>query len=1041
METGFLEDPDYLQRRRGNRGKRKKKVSTKTGTTSGEQGKSTPPLVKEQKPADCVTETAPKPWSCNRARLFVKESNKERPKRLVRYAKEKQAAVNGIMRAPYVEVGWALPDGTCRKRRGLFDTGADWSIIRKDALRQDELRAMKPTLMEGQGVCKDTLPIIGEIWSDLYLGDVLIKNHRFIVVKDMVAARILGVDLWCRLDDMIGLDLNGSKLLIPKFGISLEMFESEDGESEGSDRRGSKEVKVLATAEVTVPLWTELFVKCRTQKSVKDRAYLCEPRALPGREMVSSAFAFVETHEGEFFTKFANLGDQEVRIRKGEPVAVLKDDTNPVVLNCARAFQPKQACFDWDSKLGKNLDGKQRGQLRELLKEMSGVFYDGGKLPLVQIGIEHKIRVKEDSAPMAQRPRRLGQDMEEEVRAEIQDLVRMGVIRQSNSAWAAPVVCARRANGKLRLALDYRGPNKVSSPANLHPIPRMDDLMDRLGDAKFYSTLDAKAGYHQMPLAEEDCEITAFVVPWGQFEFDGRTPFGLTGAGYTFQRMMAKILAECNYEEALCYLDDVLVWSVTWDEHLKRLRNVLQKVKDAGLALSFDKCEFGADQVVFLGTVVHNGMLKMSEKRVEDLRKIQRPETVTELRRAIGAFSYVQQWIPGMAEIAEPLYALVKGKKYSRLEWNPRAEEAFSELKERAAQAVALRIPDQKRKFTLVTDASGTAAGAMLAQAKVDDENVLEPVAFYHHALGKAEKNYSTTERELLAVVLGVKRFAVYLGRPFDLITDHRALQWLDTLDINDRKGRRARWLEYLQEFDITSIHKSGKSPELSIADFLSRVRADGSVEDDSPEIVTVAQVATPEEVLWKDEIFKVDELVEEQGKDLKIASLRKHVLDGSVPDKREVVGFPKFERFYVDGRGILRLRFNGGRRSAAVPAGVRVRNRIVVPCRMRAKILKSTHEGPMAGHMGQKRTWTRARNTYWWKGMKSDVEHYVRGCQECGQNKYDLKPNKAPVKGPTLPLEPLQVIQVDFIGPFTASTQHPFRYVLQIQDELCIFV
>ena len=211
-----------------------------------------------------------------------------------------------------------------------------------------------------------------------------------------------------------------------------------------------------------------------------------------------------------------------------------------------------------------------------------------------------------------------------------------------------------------------------------------------------------------------------------------------------------------------------------------------------------------------------------------------------------------------------------------------------------------MRIPDQKRKFTLVTDALGTAAGAMLAQAKVDDENVLEPVAFYHHALGKAEKNYSTTERELLAVVQGVKRFAIYLGRPFDLITDNQALQWLDTLDINDRKGRRARWLEYLQEFDIKSIHKSGKSPELSIADFLSRVRADGSVEDDSPEIVTVAQVATPEEtVLWKDEIFKVDELVEEQGKDLKIASLRKHVLDGSVPDKREVVGFPKFERFY----------------------------------------------------------------------------------------------------------------------------------------------
>ena len=166
-----------------------------TGAASEDGEKSTPPPVKEQRMADRVTGTAPKPWSCNRARLFVKESNKERPKRLVRYAQEKQAAVNGIMRAPYVEVRWVLPDGTCTKRRGLFDTGADWSIIRKDALTHEELRSMQPTLMEGQGVCKDALPIIGEIWSDLYLGDVLMKNHRFIVVKDMVAALILGVDL------------------------------------------------------------------------------------------------------------------------------------------------------------------------------------------------------------------------------------------------------------------------------------------------------------------------------------------------------------------------------------------------------------------------------------------------------------------------------------------------------------------------------------------------------------------------------------------------------------------------------------------------------------------------------------------------------------------------------------------------------------------------------------------------------------------------------------------------------------------------------
>ena len=147
------------------------------------------------------------------------------------------------------------------------------------------------------------------------------------------------------------------------------------------------------------------------------------------------------------------------------------------------------------------------------------------------------------------------------------------------------MVCARRADGTLRLALDYRKLNEASEPATLRPIPLIDDLLDRLASVQYFSVLDAKAGYHQMPLKKEDSEVTAFVVPWGQYEWAGRTPFGLKGAGYSFQRMMATVLSSSNFTEALCYLDDILIWGNTWKEHVDRLHSVLEKVSGAGLAV------------------------------------------------------------------------------------------------------------------------------------------------------------------------------------------------------------------------------------------------------------------------------------------------------------------------------------------------------------------------------------------------------------------------------------------------------------------------
>ena len=962
--------------------------------------------------------------------MYVKAPGKQKKGRIARYVNARKAAYVGLMKSPFIEV--VLRNKGCSdvKCRALFDTGADWSLIQDNELTQEELEMLTPVNLTGEGVCRETIPILGEIWRNVAIGNTEVENHRFIVVKGMVTRVILGIDFWARLSTVVSFDFKNKRLMVPDIGINVQLYEDEDpAEEEGK----TQVFRVNVCNDMVVPAGTETFIQCEALGLSKGVNYLLEP-ITPGGRMIAAANCLVCPDDARFYVRIANVGNADETLYEGTPIGTISKSCSTVNISSARALKPKEGKFNWTERMGNNLWRRQKDQLIDVLNKYQAVFYDGGELPLVQVGVEHKIGLQDHATPIAHRPRRLSPDLEQEVKEEIDELLKTGVIRQSNSPWAAPIVCARKPNGKLRLALDYRGPNAISSPATLHPIPRIDYLLDRLGKARYFTTLDAKSGYYQMPLDPSDSPATAFVVPWGQYEFADRTPFGLKGAGYSFQRMMGAILSDSNYHEALCYLDDVLVWGETWNQHIQRLDRVLNKILNAGLSLSFTKCEFGVEKVQYLGAVIHEGMLKMSEQRVADLRNIPIPKTVTELRRAVGAFNYVHQWIPGFSDIAKPLFLECKGKKRRCIKWTAECDAAFKEVKERLAKAVALKIPNMEEKFTLVTDASDIALGAMLAQTDSTDPHILRPVAFFHKTLGRAEMNYTTTEKELLAVVEAVKRFNIYLCRPFDLITDHRALRWLNTLDINDRKGRKGRWVEYLQEFEMNPIHKSGKSGDLSMADYLSRANSDGSCEK-----ARIAHVRTEEsQSHFATTLFEMDLIKEYQQLDSTVSKWREWVMNESRvgTDRGTEKVVPKeLDRMYIDEAGVLRMRFNGGRRTRKSPLGTNISSRIVLPEKLVARALQLLHDSPLAGHMGQRRTWLRARDAFWWQDMKNMVFNYVKGCQACGRNKYNLKPNKAPIAEVYIPEKPLEVLQVDFLGPFPPSQVHEHRYILQIQD------
>lgn len=1022
-----------------------------------------------------------KPWTRAIRSLVILPPEEGSKKRVNNFRLCKEVAREGLNQSPYIGVKWAKDDSQVR---ALLDSGADWSCIDVSTLNPEEREALDPPKAAGRGVTGEEISIVGEVWRDLKLGDLLVKNQRFVVVEDMITAVILGADFWARLPPML-LDFRNRSLSIPELGVKTEMFGSDRAESNDENKPNTDdERRVTVIGDWVIPRMSETFVTCRVKNMRLGHSYILEPDAGDDTKM-KAPYCILQKHslqEEELLSiRVANVSDTEETLREGRTLGQLSP-TQEILHTAGERFKrpaverlPRSLPINGlGIEIGQGLDEKQRAQLEKILRENSQVFYNGGELPIVKVGVEHTINVKPESAPEASRPRRLGSLEEVEVRKEMEKLKKMGVIRPSNSPWAAPIVCARKQDGSLRLAIDYRKLNEISLPATLHPIPLIEDLLDRLSAAKFFSVLDAKSGYHQMPLCKEDSKASAFVVPWGQFEWCDRTPFGLKGAGYSFQRMMARILGASNFTEALCYLDDILIWGTTWEEHTDRLERVLQKVKAAGLALSPEKCRFGVREVMYLGSVIKEGMISISEQRVQDLRAIPTPTTVRELRRALGAFVFIQRWLPGVAEIAKPLHDGVKGKPHTKLAWTVEMNRAFNKLKSLVANAIALKIPDQDKDFTLITDCSDYGAGAVLAQE--DEREDLVPVAFFHHTLSEAERKYGTTEKELLAMIAAIKKFRVYLSRKFTLITDHTALKWLKSLNPHDEKGRRGRWIEFIQQYEFQVIHKSGKSPEMAMADYLSRLPSKKDLvnmmrktdemekqlkvdkKEEEPKVGAVRdddghnKVADAAAAQVKLELFSLDQLKQGQGDDPVWSQVRdcieRNVL---TQEKLEEIGggstesrIPgkKHDRLFIDARGILMLGFNGGRKPKGKgTTGVKTKNRLVVPRSLVPTVMRLVHDAPVGAHMGQDRTWHRARDSFYWEGMKAELDRYIHLCEECGRNKHSTHPNVAPFQITDLPMKTNEKIQMDFAGPFPRASTHEHRYILQIQDILSRFV
>lgn len=637
---------------------------------------------------------------------------------------------------------------------------------------------------------------------------------------------------------------------------------------------------------------------------------------------------------------------------------------------------------------------EQRQKLEKLIADLA----DSGELGMAKEA-QHKIVTS--CEPIKQRYYPVSPVMQQHIDAELESMLKLGVIERSRSAWSSPILLVKKKEGTYRFCVDFRKVNKVTE-RDAYPLPYVASILDRLRDARFITTLDIKTAYWQIPMEENSKQYTAFTVPnRGLFQFT-RMPFGLHNAPATWQRLIDHVLGPELEPFVFVYLDDVIVCTSSFEQHIQVLEEVLKRIKEAGLTLSRNKCHFCKSELKYLGYVVNSKGLLVDPGKVDAILRIPTPKSVTEVRRIMGMASWYRRFIPNFASVIAPLSSLLR--KNQRFLWDEYCDTALTNIKEHLVSAPILTCPDFNIPFIVQTDASGFGIGAVLSQTIEGHEHV---ICYISRSLTRQERNFSVTERECLAVLWSIEKLRPYLeGSRFTVVTDHHSLVWLNNLQ--QPTGRLCRWAVKLQQYDFEIIHRKGK--EHIVPDTLSR----------SVPLIDEIMVSTPSSEIRILPVADNNPVDRWYGHMIKRVSQRPITfsnwkVENNVLYKHVKGDYPEL-RDQVDNW-----------------------KEVVPKCR-RKEILKLFHDEPTAGHLGIFKTHKRIAQLYYWPRLKADVARYVSHCTVCITHKPEQrKPAGLMTRHPTVD-KPWKMISTDLVGPLPRSTQG-YTYILVVADCFTKFV
>lgn len=543
---------------------------------------------------------------------------------------------------------------------------------------------------------------------------------------------------------------------------------------------------------------------------------------------VKTPGAVVKIDNGFALTTVINISEIPVSLKFCKPFPA--EEFNEIDCNHLEQYDDPMDVdldLDWDEKRKLNLNNlrldhlnaEEHNAIWQLCEEYRDIFYCEGEPLSFTNQVKHKIRLNNDE-PIFVKSYRLPEVQKAEIKKQVDALLQQGIIRNSSSPWSSPVLIVPKkvdASGrkKWRMVIDYRRLNE-RTVEDKYPIPNISDILDKLGRSQYYTTLDLASGYHQLEMSAEDIEKTAFSTENGHYEYT-RMPFGLRNAPSTFQRLMDSILRGMQNEKCFVYLDDIIIFSTSLQEHIERLQEVFERLRKARLKIQLDKSEFLRREVAYLGHVITNEGVKPNPAKIKSVIEYPLPKTRKEIKGFLGLVGYYRKFIKNMAKLTKPLTLCLK--KGADIKHTEEFIKAFETCKKILTNEPVLQYPDFSKPFVLTTDASNVALGAVLSQGKIGCDR---PICYASRTLNDSEQKYSTIEKELLAIVWATKYFRPYLfGRKFFIYTDHRPLVWL--MNLKEPNSKLVRWRLKLEEFDYEIIYKKGKYN--TNADALSRIQ------------------------------------------------------------------------------------------------------------------------------------------------------------------------------------------------------------------------
>lgn len=692
-----------------------------------------------------------------------------------------------------------------------------------------------------------------------------------------------------------------------------------------------------------------------------------------GRDFLSHSLAIV------------NIAKQEIEFPFHQTVTMTLPESEPVA-----ELEPKVE----GPKFGEILTPNQLVQAQNLIREFPDTITKTlGKTNVLtyHINIEkgHKVR---------SRPYQLAPPKNQLLQKHIQQLLDNGVIRESTSEYASPAFLVPKKDGATRLVVNYKALNKGLT-LEATPTPNVETAFNHLGQAKYFTLIDLNSAYHQIPLDEESKKYTAFCTPNKLYEYN-YVPFGISNGSMALTELVSRIFGDITYQFLYSFFDDIVIYSNTFEEHLKHLREVLNRLKRAGLTANPSKMTVASDKIQFLGHVVHNGKLTVDPERCRPITDFPRPKNIKQLARFIGMTAFYARFIPNYAQISVPLNLLKK--KDQPFIWSEEQEKSFELLKSALSGPPILRMPDFDKQFTVHTDASRFSVAAVLSQ---DFEGTLHPVAYASRSTNDHEKNYSAFELEALGVVFALNKFRVYLEhRKFSLHTDNNALSWL--LNHPRQIGKIARWLTLINAFQFEVSHIAGKAN--TVADCLSRMHEilPANTPKDSP--------STQPKSEGTFSLFKIPEAFQDieqhQKDDPEILKILGQIKKGDIPPNYSVVN------------NILAHKFPN-----------QTKPRLVVPKALIPLLFKYYHRSPTTAHLGIQKTWARIEPHFWTQNLKKDISDLVRSCNECQRSKQAPNTKVGQLASEIAPHSYYKLF-IDFVGPLPRSKQGN-TYLLTIID------